>query len=72
MENNSIIEKIRNQEVFLSIPGEDFVLKSIPNGGYFIKEKGGKEIEAEYSKNPYIMEAIDAGIEISKNEYESY
>lgn len=40
-----VMERIEREEVFLYDPFEDLMIRSEPNGGWFVKRRGAKEFQ---------------------------
>jgi hypothetical protein len=72
MRNENLISEIASgKEVFFENTFEEFVFRSIPEGGYEAKRKGGKPYEVNIGLKP-LTEAFIEGKIISKEEYENY
>jgi hypothetical protein len=70
--SKNLYEKMLSLEVYLSNKFEGAVIKSIPDvPGFFVKFKGEKEFKAK-KESSVVAEAIAAGIEITKAQYEKY
>ena len=68
----NLLEKIaNNQEVYFENSFEEFAFRSIPQGGYEAKRKGGQPYEVKIGLRP-LTEAFLEGKILSKEEYENY
>jgi len=68
----NLLEKIaNNQEVYFENSFEEFAFRSIPQGGYESKRKGGQPYEVKIGLRP-LTEAFLEGKILSEEEYENY
>lgn len=70
MIDSKFINRLRTQEVYLWEDENECYIKSVPDGGYFVKFPGGKESPIKADSDT-VTRAVAAKKEVSKDKYEN-